>query len=106
MKYNRSIKSSEKRPCIDVNGTVSNTLKVFSPKIMEMIEDHDVPIGDIVKFIKERIYAFAANYPYRQKAISKFNYCKTKDDLRNVIDNIITHGTDKYVDPRPYIKKV
>lgn len=106
MKYNRSIKSSEKRPCIDVKGTVSNTLKVFLPEIMKMIEDHDVPTGDIIKFIKERIYAFAANYSYRQKAISKFNYCKTKEDLRNVIDNIIIHGTDLKVDPRPYIKKV
>lgn len=106
MKYNKNFKSTEKRPCIEVKGTVSYVLKVFSSKIMRMIEDPYVSIGEIIKFIKEKIYTFAANYPYRQKAISKFNYCKNKDDLRNVIDNIITHGTDQLVDPKPYIKKV
>lgn len=106
MKYNRSFKSTEKRPCIEVKGTVSYVLKVFSPKIAEMIEEHNVSTGQIINFIKEKIYAFAANYPYRQKAISKFNYCKNKDDLCNVIDNIITHGTYQLVDPKPYIKKV
>lgn len=106
MKYNRSSKSTEKRPCTEVKGTVSYVLKVFSSKIMRMIEKPDVSTGEIIKFIKEKIYAFAANYPYRQKAISKFNYCKNKDDLRNIIDNIITHGTDQLVDPKPYIKKV
>ena len=104
--YNRSFKSNEKRPCTETKGTVSHVLKVFSPKIAEMLEDHKATAGDVVKFIKEKIYAFAANYPYRQKAISKFNYCKTKDDLRNVINDIITHGASTFVDPKSYIKKV